>query len=212
MPGITTVPNSAYLAGNLTNNLAVTGNRNLGPILPAGRSSRTPSTTPRQQVIESRRAARPERFPGNIIPRAVSTRWQARFWPSSPSRISATSCSSITSPSRERFTSSSRFPRSRSIRTSATRSSCPATVERKAPTNRTAWTVCPKVLSRVRIQSIGAWRRVNYTISPTLLLHFSSGFISHRNPDTVPPVSCEYDKTTLGIAGSPATASRASTR
>ena len=43
----------------------------------------------------------------------------------------------------------------------------------------------------------------DYTISPTLLFHFSSGFQSHKNPDTVPPVSGEYDNTQLGIVGSP---------
>ena len=64
----------------------------------------------------------------------------------------------------------------------------------------------PAVLSTVRIQGIRsklARGNFDYTISPTLLFHFSSGFQSHRNPDTVPPISAEYDNTQLGIVGSP---------
>jgi hypothetical protein len=64
----------------------------------------------------------------------------------------------------------------------------------------------PPVLSTVRIQGIeSAMTRGNfdYTISPTLLFHFGAGFQVHRNPDTVPPVSGEYDNSQLGIVGSP---------
>jgi hypothetical protein len=43
------------------------------------------------------------------------------------------------------------------------------------------------------------------TISPTLLFHFGAGYQRHRNPDTVPPVSSEYDNSKLGIIGSPGT-------
>jgi hypothetical protein len=64
----------------------------------------------------------------------------------------------------------------------------------------------PAVLSTVRIQNIFskmARGNFDYTITPTLLFHFSTGFQSHKNPDTVPPVSGEYDNTQLGIVGSP---------
>ena len=64
----------------------------------------------------------------------------------------------------------------------------------------------PDVLSQVRIQDIFsklARANFDYTISPTLLFHFSAGFQSHKNPDTVPPVSANYDNTQLGIVGSP---------
>ena len=64
----------------------------------------------------------------------------------------------------------------------------------------------PQILSQVRIQYIRSQiPRLNadYTISPTLLLHFGAGYQQHRNPDTVPPVSANYDNTQLGIVGSP---------
>ena len=64
----------------------------------------------------------------------------------------------------------------------------------------------PALLSTVRIQGIRSKMtrgNFDYTISPTLLFHFSSGFQSHTNPDTVPPISSEYDNTQLGIVGSP---------
>lgn len=64
----------------------------------------------------------------------------------------------------------------------------------------------PQALSTVRIQAIRShMARVNadYTLSPTLLLHFGAGYQRHANPDTVPPVSAEYDNTQLGIVGSP---------
>ena len=69
-----------------------------------------------------------------------------------------------------------------------------------------AWTVCPTSCLPVRIQYIFsklARANFDYTISPTLLFHFSAGFQSHKNPDTVPPVSANYDNTQLGIVGSP---------
>ena len=69
-----------------------------------------------------------------------------------------------------------------------------------------AWTVCPRSSrpSGYRASTSELARgNFDYTISPTLLFHFGAGFQSHRNPDTVPPVSGEYDNTQLGIVGSP---------
>ena len=92
--GITTVPNSAFLAGNLANNLLVTGNRNLGTDF-AGRAIiqnaiYDPSTTTidssgrrvLERVSEQRHSAEPFRSGGGEDHGACC-----------PSRTSATICS-----------------------------------------------------------------------------------------------------------------------
>ena len=90
--GITTVPNAEFLAGNLSNNLAVTGTGISGPISRAGRSSRTRSTIPRPPLSIPAAGACCRCSPTTSSPAAASIPSRRRSWRSSPSPTSATIC------------------------------------------------------------------------------------------------------------------------
>ena len=71
-----------------------------------------------------------------------------------------------------------------------------------------ALTVCPAILSQVRIQYIHSQiapleRRLHHLAHTAF--PFRRRLPATRNPDTVPPVSANYDNTQLGIVGSPGT-------
>src|SRR5882724_6425571 len=204
--GITTVPNSAFLAGNLANNLLVTGNRNLGTDF-AGRaiiqnSIYDPATT----VIDSsgRRVLNP--FPGNTIP-------QNRFDPVSVKLMALLPKPNIGNDLFvNNFAQSGAFYKLQQIPSIKIDQNFGSKIKlsfyysTQSTDKSNGVDGLPALLSTVRIQGIRSKMtrgNFDYTISPTLLFHFSSGFQSHTNPDTVPPISSEYDNTQLGIAGSP---------
>jgi len=66
--GTSTVPNGAYLAGNLSNNLAVTGNRNLGTDFAGRAIIQNAIYDPATQVIDSTGRRVLTIFPNNVIP------------------------------------------------------------------------------------------------------------------------------------------------
>jgi hypothetical protein len=204
--GITTVPNSAFLAGNLANNLAVTGNRNLGTDF-AGRaiiqnSIYDPSTATTD--ASGRRVLNV--FPNNAIP-------QNRFDPVAVKIMGLFPKPNIGNDLFvNNFAQSGAFYKLQQIPSIKIDQNFGSKIKlsgyyaTQSTTKSNGVDGLPDVLSTVRIQAIFskmARGNFDYTISPTLLFHFSSGFQSHRNPDTVPPVSGEYDNTQLGIVGSP---------
>jgi hypothetical protein len=204
--GITTVPNSAYLSGNLSNNLLVTGNRNLGTDF-AGRAIiqnaiYDPSTT----VIDSSGRRVLNVFPNNVIP-------QNRFDPAAVKIMALFPKPNLGNDLFvNNFAQSGAFYKLQQIpsikidQNFGSKMKLSGYYATQSTTKSNGVDGLPAVLSTVRIQEIFskmARGNFDYTISPTLLFHFSSGFQSHRNPDTVPPVSGEYDNTQLGITGSP---------
>ncbi len=204
--GITTVPNSAYLSGNLANNLLVTGNRNLGTDF-AGRAIIQNSIyDPSTATTDSSGRRVLNVFPNNAIP-------QNRFDP-----VAVKIMALFPKPNLgndlfvNNFAMSGAFYKLQQIPSIKIDQNFGSKIKlsgyyaTQSTTKSNGVDGLPAVLSTVRIQAIFskmARGNFDYTISPTLLFHFSSGFQSHKNPDTVPPVSGEYDNTQLGIVGSP---------
>lgn len=206
--GTSTVPNSAYLAGNLSNNLAVTANRNLGNDFAGRPIIQNAIYDPATQVIDPTGRRVLNTFPNNIIP---------------PSRIdpaAAKILAFLPKPNLgndayvNNFTQSGAFFKLQQIpslkidHNFSDRSKISGYVGTQNTDKSNGVDGLPDVLSRVRIQNIWSMTsRVNYdhTLSPTLLLHLGAGFIRYRNPDTVPPISFEFDPTKVGITGAPGT-------
>ncbi len=206
--GITTVPNAQYLAGDLSNNLAVTGNRNLGTDFAGRAIIQNAIYDPATATIDSsgRRVLQP--FPNNIIP-------QSRFDP-----VSVKIMSYFPKPNLggnlfvNNFAETGDFYKLQQIpsikidQNFGSKLKISGFWENESTTKSNGVDGLPAVLSQVRIQAIRSQLdRLNadYTFSPTLLLHFGAGYQQHRNPDTVPPISSGFDNTTLGIVGSPGT-------
>ncbi len=204
--GITTVPNSAFLSGNLANNLLVTGNRNLGTDF-AGRAIiqnaiYDPSTT----TIDSSGRRVLQVFPNNVIPQnridPVASKIMALFpKPNLGNDLFVNNFAQSGA-----FYKLQQIPSIKIDQNFGSKIKLSGYYATQGTTKSNGVDGLPAVLSTVRIQAIFskmARGNFDYTISPTLLFHFSSGFQSHKNPDTVPPVSGEYDNTQLGIVGSP---------
>ena len=206
--GTSTVPNSAYLAGNLSNNLAVTANRNLGTDFVGRSIIQNAIYDPSTQTIDSSGRRVLNIFPNNIIP---------------PSRIDPTSAKILAFLPKpnlgndayvNNFTQSGAFFKLQQIPSIKIDHSFSDKIKLSGywgsqnTDKSNGVDGLPDVLSRVRIQNIWSMTtRVNYdqTLTPTLLLHLGAGFIRYRNPDTVPPVSFDFDLTKLGITGAPGT-------
>jgi len=206
--GTSTVPNSAYLAGNLNNNLAVTGNRNLGNDFAGRPIIQNAVYDPGSTTIDSagRRILTP--FPNNVIP-------VNRFDPTSVKIMSYFPKPNLGNDAYvNNFTQSGAFFKLQQIPSVKIdhnfndRSKISGYWGQQTTDKSNGVDGLPEVLSRVRIQNIWSMTtRANFdhSITPTLLLHLGAGFIRYRNPDTVPPVSSEFDLTTLGITGAPGT-------
>ena len=203
--GITTVPNSAYLAGNLSNNLLVTGNRNLGTDFAGRPIIQNTIYDPATAVIDSsgRRVLTP--FPNNIIP-------ANRIDPVALKILGLFPKPNLGDLFVNNFAQSGAFYKLQQIpsikidQNFGSKLKLSGYYQTEDTTKSNGVDGLPAVLSTVRIQAIRsaiARGNLDYTISPTLLFHFSTGFQVHKNPDTVPPVSGEYDNTLLGIIGSP---------
>jgi hypothetical protein len=206
--GIFTVPNNEYLAGNLSNNLAVTGNRNLGTDFAGRAIIQNAIYDPSSATVDSSGRRVLQVFPNNIIP-------QNRFDP-----VAAKIMATFPKPNLgndlfvNNFTESGDFyklqqlPSLKVDQNFGSKFKVSGFVEAESTTKSNGVDGLPQILSQVRIQAIRsqiARLNADYTISPTLLLHFGSGYQQHRNPDTVPPISANYDNTQLGIVGSPGT-------
>ncbi len=206
--GITTVPNAEYLAGNLSNNLLVTGNRNIGTDFAGRPIIQNAIYDPATAVIDSSGRRVLQMFPNNIIP-------QSRIDP-----VAAKIAALFPKPNIgndlyvNNFAETGDFYKLQQIisikvdQNFGSTFKISAFYEAQDTSKSNGVDGLPAVLSQVRIQNIvSKLARLNadYTISPTLLFHFGSGFQQHTNPDTVPPVSANYDNTQVGIVGSPGT-------
>jgi hypothetical protein len=205
--GTTTVPNSAYDAGNLSNNLAVTANRNLGTDFAGRPIIQNAIYDPSTAIVDSAGRRVLNVFPGNIIP-------QSRFDPVAVKIIATLPKPNLSDNFVNNFSQSGAFFKLQQIPSikvdqnfgDKIKVSGYFAIEDTDKSNGVDG--LPDALSRVRLQYIRTkTTRINYdqTITPTLLFHFGAGFIRHVNPDTVPPVSFGYDSTKLGIVGAPGT-------
>jgi hypothetical protein len=206
--GTTTVPNNEYLAGNLSNNLAVTANRNLGTDFAGRPIVQNAIYDPATATIDSsgRRVLNP--FPGNIIP-------QSRFDPTAVKMLATLPKPNIGNDLYvNNFSQSGAFFKLQQIPSikidqnfgDRIKLSGYFAIEDTDKSNGVDG--LPAALSRVRLQYIRSkTTRVNYdqTLTPTLLFHVGAGFIRHVNPDTVPVASFGFDLSTLGISGAPGT-------
>jgi len=206
--GTSTVPNSAYLAGNLSNNLAVTANRNLGNDFAGRPIIQNAIYDPATQVIDSTGRRVLNTFPNNIIP-------PSRIDPAATKILAFLPKPNLGNDAYvNNFTQSGAFFKLQQIPSLKIdhnfndRSKISGYVGTQNTDKSNGVDGLPDVLSRVRIQNIWSMTsRVNYdqTLSPTLLLHLGAGFIRYRNPDTVPPISFEFDPAKVGITGAPGT-------
>ncbi len=206
--GTTTVPNSAYLSGNLSNNLAVTANRNLGTDFAGRPIIQNTIYDPATEVIDSagRRVLTP--FPNNTIPlnRIDPTVKKILTYFPKPNLGGDAYVNNFTMSGA--FYKLQMVPSGKIDHTFNDKIKISGYVGTQTTDKSNGVDGLPDVLSRVRIQNIASLTtRVNYdqSFSPTLLLHLGAGFIRYRNPDTVPPVSSTFDLTTLGIIGAPGT-------
>ena len=206
--GTSTVPNSAYLAGNLSNNLAVTANRNLGNDFAGRPIIQNAIYDPATQVIDPTGRRVLNTFPNNIIP-------PSRIDPAATKILAFLPKPNLGNDAYvNNFTQSGAFFKLQQIPSLKIdhnfndRSKISGYVGTQNTDKSNGVDGLPDVLSRVRIQNIWSMTsRVNYdqTLSPTLLLHLGAGFIRYRNPDTVPPISFEFDPAKVGITGAPGT-------
>jgi hypothetical protein len=206
--GTTTVPNSAYLSGNLSNNLAVTGNRNLGTDFAGRPIIQNAIYDPATEVIDSagRRVLTP--FPGNIIPANRIDPTVRKILDYFPKPNIGNDAYVNNFAQSGAFYKLQQIPSLKIDHNFNDRMKISGYVGTQNTDKSNGVDGLPEVLSRVRIQNIWSMTsRVNYdhSLAPTLLLHLGAGFIRYRNPDTVPPVSSEFDLTTLGITGAPGT-------
>lgn len=203
--GISTVPNSAYDTGNLSNNLAVTANRNLGTDFAGRNIIQNAIYDPATTVIDSSGRRVLNVFPGNIIP-------QSRIDPVATKIIGTLPKANLGDNYVNNFSQSGAFFKLQEIPSFKIDHNFSDKIKISGyygwqnTDKSNGVDGLPDALSRVRLQYIRFHAvRLNFdeTITPTLLFHFGAGFQRHRNPDTVPPVSSGYDNTLLGIVGAP---------
>ncbi|MCX6613634.1 MAG: TonB-dependent receptor [Acidobacteria bacterium] len=206
--GTSTVPNSAYLRGDLSNNLAVTANRNLGNDF-AGRSIiQNAIYDPSTQTLDGSGRRVLNVFPGNIIPssRIDPTVQKILAYLPKPNLGNDAFVNNFTQSGA--FFKLQQIPSLKIDHNFSDRSKISGYWGSQNTDKSNGVDGLPEQLSRVRIQNIYSMTsRLNYdhTIKPTLLLHLGAGFIRYKNPDTVPPISYEFDATKLGITGAPGT-------
>ncbi len=206
--GITTMPNSAFLAGNLSNNLAVTGNRNLGTDFAGRAIIQNAIYDPATAVIDSSGRRVLSVFSNNVIP-------QNRFDPTSAKIMALFPKPNIGSDlyvnnfaMTGAFYKLQQIPSIKIDQNFGSKFKLSGYYAGQSTDKSNGVDGLPPELSQVRIQGIRShMARLNfdYTIQPTVLFHLAAGFQRHSNPDTVPPVSADYDNTKLGIVGSPGT-------
>lgn len=206
--GTTTVPNAAYLAGDLSNNLAVTGNRNLGTDFAGRPIIQNAIYDPASATLDSQGRRVLNTFPNNIIPANRIDPTVAKILAYFPKPNLGNNAFV------NNFTQSGAFYKLQQIPSVKIDHNFGDKIKvsgywgSQNTDKSNGVDGLPDLLSRVRIQNIWSMTsRVNYdhTLTPTLLLHLGAGFIRYRNPDTVPPISSEFDLTTLGITGAPGT-------
>ncbi|HEY2013388.1 MAG TPA: TonB-dependent receptor [Bryobacteraceae bacterium] len=206
--GITTVPSSAFLTGDLSNNLAVTGNRNLGTDFAGRPIIQNAIYDPQTATLDANGRRVLNVFPNNIIPQNRIDPVALKIISQFPKPNIAGNLFVNNFAETGDFYKLQQIPSIKIDQNFGSKIKLSGFYEAESTTKSNGVDGLPQVISQVRIQAIRSkLTRLNfdYTISPTLLFHFGSGFQEHRNPDTVPPVSSEYDNTLLGIVGSPGT-------
>ena len=206
--GTTTVPNAEFLTGNLSNNLAVTGYRNLGTDFAGRPIIQNAIYDPATAVLNASGQRVLQVFPNNIIP---------------PSRIDPTSAKLLATFPKpnigndlyvNNFSQSGAFfklqnlPSIKIDQNFGDNKKLSGYYSSLSTNKSNGVDGLPPDLSQVRDQYIREHTvRLNYdqTIRPTLLFHMGAGFLRHRNPDTVPVASSGFDLTSVGIVGAPGT-------
>ncbi len=206
--GTTTVPNNEFLSGNLSNNLLVTGNRNLGTDFAGRAIIQNTIYDPATTTIDSsgRRILQP--FPNNIIP-------MSRFDPAAVKLLATFPKPNIGNDLYvNNFSQSGAFFKLQTLPSIKIDENIGSNIKisgyfSSLSTDKSNGVDgLPPALSQVRDQYIREHTvRLNYdeTLSPTLLFHAGVGFIRHRNPDTVPVASSGFDLSSIGITGAPGT-------
>ena len=206
--GTSTVPNSAYLAGNLSNNLAVTAFRNLGNDFAGRAIIQNAIYDPATQVLDATGRRVLNIFPNNVIPasRIDPTAQKILGYLPKPNQGADAFVNNFTQSGA--FFKLQQIPSIKIDHSFSDKIKLSGYWGSQNTDKSNGVDGLSDVLSRVRIQNIWSMTtRVNYdhTLTPTMLLHLGAGFIRYRNPDTVPPVSYGFDLTTLGITGAPGT-------
>jgi hypothetical protein len=204
--GITTVPNTAYLNGDLSNNLLVTGNRNLGTDFTGRAIIQNAIYDPSTAVIDASGRRILQVFPNNMIPKNLFDPVSVKIMALLPRPNIGNDLFVNNFAQSGAFYKLQQIPSLKIDQNFGSKVKLSGYYATQSTDKSNGVDGLPAVLSTVRIQNIfSKMARANfdYTITPSLLFHFSSGFQSHKNPDTVPPVSGEYDNTQLGIVGSP---------
>ncbi|HEY3838212.1 MAG TPA: TonB-dependent receptor [Bryobacteraceae bacterium] len=206
--GITTVPNAQYLSGDLSNNLAVTGNRNLGTDFAGRPIIQNAIYDPATAVLDSSGRRVLNVFPNNMIPLSRMDPVAVKIMNQFPKPNLGNSLFVNNFAETGDFYKLQQIPSIKIDQNFGTKLKMSVFWETESTTKSNGVDGLPAVLSQVRIQAIRSQLdRLNadYTITPKLLFHFGAGFQVHKNPDTVPPISANYDNTQLGIVGSPGT-------
>ncbi len=206
--GITTMPNTAFLAGDLSNNLRVTNNRNLGTDFAGRAIIQNAIYDPATAVIDSAGRRVLNVFPNNAVPKArfdpVAVKIMALFPKPNIGNDLYVNNFAMTGA----FYKLQQIPSIKIDQNFGSQVKLSGYYAGQSTDKSNGVDGLPPELSQVRIQAIRShMARLNfdYSISPRLLFHLASGFQRHTNPDTVPPVSAEYDNKQLGIVGSPGT-------
>lgn len=203
--GVSTVPNAAYTSGDLSNNLAITANRNLGTDFAGRPIIQNAIYDPATATIDSSGRRVLQVFPNNIIP-------QNRIDPAAAKIIATLPKPNLGNGFVNNFTQSGAFFKLQQIPSLkvdhifSDRVKISGYYGTQSTDKSNGVDGLPDALSRVRLQYITSkTARFNYdhTLSPRLLLHFGAGWMRHVNPDTVPSVSYDYDNKSLGIIGAP---------
>jgi len=205
--GITTVPNAEFLAGNLSNNLAIQS-RNLGTDFAGRPIIQNSIYDPASASIDSNGRRVLQVFPNNIIPTSRIDPVAAAIMGQFPRPNIGNDLYVNNFAETGDFYKLQQIPSIKVDQNFGTNFKISGFFEIENTTKSNGVDGLPAILSQVRIQAIRsklARFNADYTISPTLLFHFGAGWQQHKNPDTVPPISANYDNTKLGIVGSPGT-------
>lgn len=203
------MPNAAYLSGDLSNNLAVTANRNLGTDFAGRAIIQNAIYDPASATLNAAGERVLNVFPNNIIPASRIDPTSARIMSYFPAPDVGPAGAFVNN-----FAESGAFyklqylPSVKIDHNIGDKIKLSGYLEYLDTDKSNGVDGLPPALSQVRDQFIRTKTvRLNYdqTITPHLLLHFGAGYIHHRNPDTVPAASAGFDNTKLGIQGAAGT-------
>ncbi len=207
--GVFTVPNQSYLNGDLSNNLTVVGNRNLGTSFAGQTLIQNTIYDPNSAVLNSAGQRILQPFPGNMIPTTRINPVSAQLLKYFPAPNIGTANQYVNNYSASgAFFKLQYIPSIKIDQNIGDKRKISGYYSQEDTDKSNGVDGLPAVISQVRDQYIRYKTvRVNYdeTISPTLLFHFGAGFERHRNPDTDTVASTGFCLTCIGINGAPGT-------